>query len=352
MTAKAPTIYDVAALAGVGRTTVSRVLNGEGRVAETTKTRVLDAIHALRYKVNTQARLLAGGRVHSLMLVYPANDEVGPVTWYNLLIESGAQRGCARAGLQLQMTQIFPDSLKRHDRILEPVIQHACDGVILAPPFSDDAELIGLLKMRNFPVASIAAGPATRSLSAGVGIDDEAAGYDLTRYLLGLGHKRFAFIDGLRDHISAAQRFEGFRRALTDAGLGEADHRAFRGTLTFSTGADHMRALIDSGFPATAVICANDDMAAGALYHAHERGVRVPGDISVVGFDDAPFAQMVWPPLTTIHQPVFAMAQRAVEIILQQIRGQFRGQPQAYEMAPHRLVTRHSATSPASGARI
>ncbi len=341
MTSRPATIYDVAALAGVGRTTVSRVLNGEGKVKDTTRARVLDAVHQLRYTANVQARLLAGGRSPSVRRVFPANDEVGPLGWYNLLIESGALRGCARAGLHLRMTQVFAHSLNRHDRILESLAEEPCDGVILAPPFSDDAELIGRLHARHTPVSLLAAGPETRALAAGVGIDDEAAGYDLTRHLIGLGHRRFAFILGLREHISAGERYEGFRRALTEAGLADDAAIAFRGTLNFSAGQTHLQNIIDSGFKPTAVICANDDMAAGALYRAYQAGLRVPQDMTIVGFDDAPFAVMLSPPLTTIAQPVFIMAQKAVEIILSQIEGRSR----SYEFEPHRLIIRDSAAS-------
>ncbi len=342
MSGRAPTIYDVAELAGVGRTTVSRVLNGERKVKAATRDRVLNAVTQLRYKVNPQARLLAGGRAHTLMLVYPACDDHGPFSWYNLLIESGAQRGCAEAGLQLTINRVFPDSLHRLDRVLKPLQDMACDGVILSPPFSDDPELIAALKARHMPVACLAAGPETRELAAGIGMDDEGAGFDLTNYLLKLGHRRFAFILGLKEHISAGERFEGFCRALRAAGLSPADVPTFRGTLNYSSGVEQMQSIIDSGFRPTAVVCANDEMAVGALYRAHQVGLAVPRDMTVVGFDDAPFASMVWPPLTTIVQPIYTMAQKAAEVILHQIEGR----PQRYELTPHRLVVRDSAAAP------
>lgn len=342
MPTRPPTIYDVAALSGVGRTTVSRVLNGDAHVACPTRERVLEAVRKLRYRVNPQARLLAGRRPHALMVIYPVNDEVGPNTWYNLLVESGALRACGKAGLQLLMQQVFPHSLSKHARVMELIDNHACDGMILAPPFSDDAELIAMIRARQMPLACLAAGPATRGLAPGVGIDDEAAGYDLTRFLLAQGHRRFAFIDGLREHLSASLRYAGFRRALEGAGLDPDAARTARGNLTFLGGQEQLEGLLD-GRP-TAVVCANDDMAAGALYRAHQLGLSVPRDLSVAGFDDAPFTQMIWPPLTTISQPVFAMAQRAVDIVLHVI-----SDPHAradYELVPHRIVKRDSVAAP------
>lgn len=337
-----PTIYDVAALSGVGRTTVSRVLNGDAHVAEPTRERVLAAMRKLRYRVNPQARLLAGRRPHALMLIYPVNDEVGPYTWYNLLIESGALHACGKAGLQLLMQRVFPHSLNKHARVMELIDSHACDGVILSPPFSDDAELIAMIRARHVPLACIAAGPATRELAPGVGIDDEAAGYDLTCFLLEQGHKRFAFMDGLKDHLSAGLRYAGFRRALADAGFDPDLAATARGNLTFFGGVEQLEPLLRE--QPTAVICANDDMAAGALYRAHQLGIAVPRELSIAGFDDAPFTQMVWPPLTTISQPVFAMAQRVVDIVLRVISDPHA--PADYELAPHRIVRRDSVALP------
>lgn len=340
---RAPTIYDVAELAGVGRTTVSRVLNGAPKVSAATRERVLAAVARLRFKVNAQARLLAGGRVHTIRLVHPINDEQGPLTWYNMLIESGAQRGCAEAGLLLQMDGVFPDSLQRHARILEPAEGMACDGIILAPPFSDDAELIALIKARHIPLACLAAGPQTRSLSAGIGMDDEAAGFDLTQYLLKLGHRRFAFLHGLKAHVSAAQRYHGFCRALDRAAIPLSEVVAFQGKLSFATGVQGMQGVIDSGHRPTAVVCANDEMAAGALYRAHQAGLSVPRDVTIVGFDDAPFSPMLCPPLTTMQQPIFTMAHKAVGIIVREIESPSVQRPGLYEIAPHRLVVRDSA---------
>jgi len=344
MSSRPPTIYDVAALSGVGRTTVSRVLNGDVHVADGTRDRVLDAVRKLRYRVNPQARLLAGGRPHALMIVYPANDEVGPHTWYNLLIESGALRACGKAGLQLVMQQVFPHSLSKHARVMELIDSHACDGMILAPPFSDDAELIAMIKARHMPLACLAAGPATRGLAPGIGIDDEAAGHDLTRFLLDMGHRRFAFMDGLREHLSASLRYAGFRRALQAAGLDADEAATAYGNLNFHGGYEQLEGLMAHG--PTAVICANDDMAAGALYRAHQLGLEVPRTVSIVGFDDAPFTQMIWPPLTTISQPVFAMAQRVVDIVLQAISEPYAAG--SYEVLPHRIVKRDSAVPPAN----
>lgn len=333
-----PTIYDVALLAGVSRATVSRVLNGGTLVAEATRRRVQDAAASLRFKPNTQARLLAGGRSHTVVLVYPATDQHA-ATWYNLLLESGALRGCNRHGLQLETHLVYPDPPHSHERVLRPIDLHTCDGVILAPPFSDDPELIAMIQARHVPVVCVAAGPATRSLAAGIGMDEQAAGFELGQYLLSLGHRRFAFLLGPKAHFAASERFDGFCRAVAMAGV-EANHiLTLRGRFDFQSGREGFDAIQAGGFIPTAVICANDEMAAGALHGAHEAGLAIPRDMSIVGFDDAPFAALVSPPLTTIAQPIFAMAQKAADILVSGIKGE----PIGYELTRPRLVIRNSA---------
>jgi LacI family transcriptional regulator len=332
-----PTISDVATLAGVSRATVSRVLNSSIRVSETTRRTVQDAVNLLRFKPNAQARLLAGGRSHTVILVYPLTDH-HPLTWYNLMLESGALRGCGRHGLQLEMNLVYPDPPHSHERVLRPIDTLNCDGIILAPPFSDDPALIALIQARQMPLVCIAPGPATRPLSPGIGMDEHAAGFELAQYLLSLGHQRFAFISGPRTHHAANERFDGFCRATTAAGVAASDIMALRGQFDFDSGRDCFHAVLASGFQPTALVCANDEMAAGALHGAHEVKMAVPGDISIAGFDDAPFASLLSPPLTTIAQPVHAMAQKAADIVVAAIKGE----QLPYELTRPRLVIRSS----------
>ena len=338
MTRQVPTIYDVAMLAGVSRATVSRVLNGGTLVAEATRRRVQDAAAILRFKPNTQARLLAGGRAHTVILVYPATDQHA-ATWYNLLLESGAVRGCNRHGLQLETNLVYPDPPYSHERVLRPIDTLNCDGMILAPPFSDDPDLIALIQARQVPLVCVAAGPATRPLAAGIGMDEDGAGFELGQYLLSLGHRRFAFLLGPKAHFAASERFDGFCRAAAAAGVPPADILTLRGRFDFDSGLDGVKTLLASGFAATALICGNDEMAAGALHGAHEARLAIPKDLSIVGFDDAPFASLVSPPLTTVAQPIFAMAQKAADIIVAGIKGE----PISYELTRPRLVIRGSA---------
>jgi len=337
------TIYDVAVLAGVSEATVSRVLNNNPRVSAENRERVLDAAKVLRFRPNAQARLLAGGRPHTVLLVQPTSGK--PPTWYHQLLESGTLRACSRHGLRLQNHFVFPDSVRRDAAILQPVENEECDGVILAAPFSDDPLIIRALQLRHMPLILLASGHATRGLAAGVGMDDEAAGYEMASYLLSLGHRRFAFILGLKDHLSAAERFDGARRALSEAGLEPSDMPGLEGGLNFDYGFDAFHRIMASGVRPTAVICANDESAAGAIHAAHQHGLSLPTDMTIVGFDDAPFARLLSPPLTTISQAIDTMAERAVDLLVDVIKTVER----PYETIKPRLVIRSSAAPPRDG---
>ncbi len=326
-------------MAGVSEATVSRVLNNSAGVSAAKHERVLAAAKALRFRPNPQARLLAGGRSNTIMLVHPMVDS--PLTWYFHLLEAGILRGCSRHGFHLQSHFVFPDSATREARVLKPILAGDCVGVILAAPFSDDLKLIAAIQARQMPVAQVASGAATRHLAPGIGMDDERAGYEMATYLLKLGHRRFGFSLGLPDHLSAQERFTGARRALVENGLGSDSLVEVQGALNFDGGYAAFRQVHESGFYPTALICANDESAAGAIHAAHEQGLNLPADLSIAAFDDAPFAQLLSPPLTTMSQGIDAMAARAVDILADAIKGVNR----PYEMTRPRLVIRQSTVA-------
>lgn len=337
-----PTIDDVAALSGVARTTVSRVLNNGPNVRPEVRARVLEAVEKLQYKVNAQARFLAGGRSQLLALVHASDLDAEPNSYYYSGLELGALRACAPAGFQLLMHGVNQHSLDRTQKISAFVASRRCDGVILTPPFSDDPALHEALMRLNIAHVAVSPGDNLRTQIAGVGMDDEVAGYEITRYLLGLGHRRFAFLQGLESHASAESRFAGYRRALTEAGLSAEAMATARGNFTFRSGADQSVGLLKAPDRPTALICANDDMATGALFAAHRMGLTLPADLSVVGFDDTPVSEVVWPPLTTIHQPIRQIGARAVEKLIEVLNGT-ESNESGFEVVPHRLVVRESA---------
>ncbi|ADU12741.1 LacI family DNA-binding transcriptional regulator [Asticcacaulis excentricus] len=337
-----PTIDDVAALSGVARTTVSRVLNNGPNVRPEVRARVLEAVEKLQYKVNAQARFLAGGRSQLLALLHASDLDAEPNSYYYSGLELGALRACAPAGFQLLMHAVNQHSLDRTQKICAFLASRRCDGVILTPPYSDDPVLHEALLRLNIAHVAVSPGDNLRTQVAGVGMDDEVAGYEITRYLLGLGHRRFAFLQGLESHASAESRFAGYRRALIEAGLSAEAMATARGNFTFRSGADQSIGLLKAPDRPTALICANDDMATGALFAAHRMGLTLPADLSVVGFDDTPVSEVVWPPLTTIHQPIRQIGARAVEKLIDVLNGT-ESNESGFEVVPHRLIVRESA---------
>ena len=340
-----PTIYDVARVAGVGRSTVSRVLNSQGEVSEETRERVRQAIKELGYTSNAQAKTLASGKYASIGLVYAADPNTEPNSYYYSALEIGALRACNQYGFKLQIHCISDEGLSSSAEVFQVLKAENVDGVILTPSFSDDIRLLEALKKAGIPFVSISSGRQARAMTPGVGIDDEAAGYELGTYLIGLGHKTFAYMHGMPGDMAAAERFVGFERALREAGIPLASVRTARGNFTFQSGIELLSELISAPRP-TAVVCANDDMAAGAVFRAHELGISLPKELTITGFDGAPVSEITWPPLTTIRQPLKEMGERAGALLINAIN--FGGPPKdnTFITLPHELIVRRSSIAP------
>ena len=173
-----------------------------------------------------------------------------------------------------------------------------------------------------------------------VGIDERAGGYAIGRHLLSLAHRRMGFIKGPPEHRSAALRYDGFLDALREAGIDQAPWTA-TGDFTFKSGVEAADRLLRTKSGVTALACANDDMAAGAMLALHRAGLEIPRDISVTGFDDTPMSEIVWPPLTTIRQPIKEFTARAVSML---VEGNPNGDAR-FEALPHELVVRESTAA-------
>lgn len=337
-----PTIDDVAAHARVARTTVSRVLNGGPNVRDEVRARVMNSVEALGYTVNVQARLLAGGTTRTIALILEAEFDSEPNSFYSSAIEVGALRASVAGGCHLLPHYVMWANGDVTAQIEGIIINQRCGGIVLTPPFSDDVALVRRIEEIGCAVACISPGQHMRAEASGVGIDEALACYDGACHLMALGHRRFGFLKGLAGHQAAELRYQGFMRALQEQGLAENSVVALRGNFTFKSGIDLLPQIVGSELQPTALLCANDDMAAGALFAAHQRGIDVPGQLSILGFDDTPVSAIVWPPLSTIHQPIKEMGARAVELVIA-VMAQ-RGTPLArsFQTMPHELVVRQS----------
>lgn len=341
-----PTIDDVAKLAGVARATVSRVLNNQPNVRDKVRAEVMRAVLTLGYRVNLQARNLAGRQTMRIGLIHASHFEREAYSFFGWTLELGATIAAASRGAQLVSHIIDENDPGYAARIIDSLRDDQCDGALLAPPFADDVELLHALMAFGIKIVCIAAGRHVEGLVNVIGIDDRQAGRDVGEHLLARGHCNFGFIKGLQDHKSAEERYVGFLDALHEAGLGAEAVTTERGAFNYRSGHDCAEHILAINRGITALVCANDDMAAGALLAIHKLGLRIPEDIAVTGFDDTPVSGVVWPPLTTIHQPLRSIGKRAVEMLVERA-SEAPAFSASREFVPHRLIVRESSMADA-----
>ena len=330
-----PTIKEVSKIAGVSFKTVSRVLNNEKHVSEETRRRVEEVVARLNFRPSHAARTLAGRKSFQVGLLYD-----NPSPYYIYHVQTGAQQRCTEHGYRLLIQPIDSQSPDLVSNVLALIDETHLDGLILSPPVTEATELLDELDRRGLPYVRIAPGVRRESGLAAT-MDDVAAARELVEHLTGLGHRRIAFISGPESHISSSERLQGYRAALEAAGIAFDPALVVPGDYSFDSGyTAAQQLLLGKGPRPTAIFAGNDDMAAGALAVAHENDIDVPGALSIAGFDDSDLARAVWPPLTTIHQPVYDLAAAAADLILA------AAAPQSRVALEHKLVVRAS-TGPA-----
>lgn len=335
------TIDDVARAAGVARVTVSRVLNNESNVRPETRERVRRAMDALGYSVNHQARALASGMGREVMLIHAHSPMLEPNSYYNAALELGALRSCSSLGFDLVTRAVDPDDANRFGLLSAIIERDRPAGIILSPPLSDDPAFIEIVQRAGVQIVAVSAGTETRTWVPAVGIDEQAAGFAVGQHLASQGHRTLGFVKGPSAHRAAALRFDGFVEALREAGISNTVWTS-TGDFTFKSGVDAVERMLGDGAEVTAIACANDDMAAGVMLGLHRAGIEIPGAVSVTGFDDTPMSQIVWPPLTTIRQPIQDMTARAVHMLV----GGASGGDALYQALPFALVVRESSSNP------
>lgn len=329
-------IEDVARRSRVSMKTVSRVLNNEPNVRETTRQRVLDAVEALQYRPNLSARSLAGHKSYLLAMLYD-----NPSANYLLEILTGVVETCQEQHYGMVPCPLRyrgPDLLRSIETLL---LQSKFDGLILTPPITDDDAVLERLTAIGVPYACIS--PRNRNGTIGARIDEEGASHEVVAHLAGLGHRRIAHICGDPAQGASHWRLDGYRDGLAIAGLPFDAALVVEGRFTFDSGVAATERLLALAEPPTAIFAANDDTAAGVLSVAHERGLSIPGDISICGFDDSPMSGQLYPALTTVHQPMHEMGGMATLQLLKSLGSHSTG---GMVLMPHALVPRQS-TGPA-----
>lgn len=337
------TIKHVAADAGVSLQTVSRVINKEPNVRPEMMERVQASIARLGYVPSIAAQRMSGSRSY---LIVALNDRERTVSdwraregtdWVDQML-LGGMLTCQAHGYRLivELVDTHSDQIERE--LLAAIAALQPDGVILTPPHSQNRAIGALLERQGIRFARIG------STAPGPGImltmDDERAARLATEHLLSLGHRRIGFIAGSGEYELSGWRIEGWRRAMAAAGC-PYENLLVHGDFGYQSGLAAAEALLTHGGPATAIIASSDQMAVATLAAARARGLEVPGDLSIVSFDDTPIVRFAHPPLTAVAQPIAATTARAVEMI---IAGEDGGDTPLVE--PAQLVIRGSTARP------
>ncbi|MEU1492696.1 LacI family DNA-binding transcriptional regulator [Streptomyces sp. NPDC005776] len=332
-----PTLEEVAARAGVGRGTASRVINGSPRVSAHTREAVEAAVAELGYVPNRAARALAGNRTEAIALVVPESETRFFAEPYFSGIVRGVGAALADTEMQLLLTLVGSDRERR--RLAQYLTAHRVDGVLLVSVHADDP-LPDLLEQLGMPAVMNGRRSATEPLPS-VDSDNFEGARGAVEHLVSRGRRSIATITGRLDVYAAQRRLDGYRRALSDAGH-EPDERLIApADFSEEAGVRAMRELLARRPDVDAVFAASDLMAAGARQVLREAGRRIPDDVALIGFDDSAVARHMDPALTSVRQPIEEMGRAMTRVLLDQIAGENAERPQI--VLPTELVVRDSS---------
>lgn len=308
------TIYEVSKLAGVSLATVSRVLNKNTPVREETRLKVLAAVEKLGYQPNSVAQSLASNRSNSIGIVVPELN--GP--FFGTLL-SDIENRFRQAGKHVIIAAGHSDEKLEKDSIAF-LQSRNCDALILHVEAVSDDYLVELMqkKVRFVLINRFVAPLYDRCIT----LNNQHGGYLATRHVLEHGHRHIGYISGPMWKHDADQRYKGHIRALTEFGLQPSEQRFYEGDYHEKSGETGARILLENEPSITALVCANDEMAAGALTAARELGRELPADLSIMGFDNVNFSHYTHPKLTTVNYPVGGMGEMAAQLILKRVYDQ------------------------------
>lgn len=334
-----PTINDVARIAGVSKKTVSRVINRSPLLNEETRTKVEKVIRELGYVPNPQARALALRRNFLVGLIHD-----NPNAQMVLNMQQGILEALHGTEFEMVVRPVDRNSSAMLDDVRLFLERQRLFGVVLLPPISENDALAALcdeVGCRYVRMGSAQLDDADHMVAS----NDRELVREATEHLIAQGHKLIALIEGPDGFRSARERRLGFEDALGAAGIALPRSLIARGNYTFETGVTAANRLLDLSPPPTAIFASNDEMAAGVVFAARERGIAVPDELSIVGFDDTPIAAHIWPPLTTVRWPIVSMARAAARKLVGDMIGGDAALPQPSEL-PSTLVKRASVAPP------
>lgn len=335
------TLSDVAAEAGVSPTAVSRYLNNRIDLPQTTRDRIDAAIAKLDYRPNVLARRLSTGKAEAISLVTP--DIANP---FFAELAAAVEAEAHAHGYAIYISSTSGDLEQEADAIRRMADGHV-DGLIMMTNRVDDGRLAGLLAGRDNVVLldeDIAGVNLPR-----VFVENESGAWQATRHLIDMGHSDIAVIGGPNRLMSVTERLAGYSRAMAEAGLPVRPGWVLLGEYSRNYGMAAASVLLDAPHRPTAILACSDYIAIGVLQAVRARGLVIPADLSLVGFDDMAFAELVDPPLTTVRQPLAEMGRLAVQSLISLLEG--NATPAAETRLPVHLITRHSVAPPPAKAR-
>ncbi|WP_282940026.1 LacI family DNA-binding transcriptional regulator [Paenibacillus sp. RC67] len=332
-----PTIYDVAEAAGVSIATVSKVINGTGRISDKTRKHVTSIMDALKYQPSMVASALTGKSTFTVGLTLPdlANPFFAEIA--RAVEDRGQEYGF---NVFICSTDNDPD---REIKYFSLLTQKRVDGVIVATRTEKDMFLKKLIQ-QNVPIALITGEMPTLAVDT-VMVDDFLGGYQAGSHLVEQGHRRIAILAEDVNTMSNRERIRGCKQAMTAAGIEVDERLVTSGDFTVSGGKEAMCRLLDMEEPPTAVFACNDLLAIGAIQGARERGLQLPQQLSVVGFDNTILATIIDPPLTTVAQPIQEIGRQAMDLLVQEIKGQ-KSMKQRVVLMPELVVRGSTAQLP------
>lgn len=337
---------EVAELAGVSEATVSRVLNGVGPMKETTKQRVLEAAAELDYQLNAIASSFARGRSGNLGVVLPHVPKVHLFsTYYFSEILSGIGEAVREHGYGLLL--LFRDPNEEYDYVSLFRTQRV-DGCIVLGASSLEAETAGILKLAEEKLPFVVMDQ--RFDDEGVSVvaaNHEGGSSSAVNHLLALGHRRIGFLNGTPQYSNSADRLTGYEATLREAGIEVDPSRLFSGNYSRKSGYLATESVFESWRrkELDALVVANDRMAIGLMQGLREKGLVLPRDLPIVGYDDSDAASLTEPPLTTVRVPFYEMGRIAADKVLERLSDNVSEQPPLREILQTRLIIRRSCGS-------
>ncbi|CAM3227593.1 LacI family DNA-binding transcriptional regulator [Asticcacaulis taihuensis] len=336
------TINDVARLAGVSKKTVSRVINNSPSVHARTRDDIAEIITRVGFRPDPQARGLAFRRALLIGLIYD-----NPNAQYIVNMQMGALDRLRGSGIELVVHPCTWHSETFLSELRDFLESQRPSGVIVLPPIAEDRQLLDLLEELNVPRVRVTArtsGDGNAAIGREIVSCDDIGCAEAGAHVAGLGHRRIGYIGGNPDYPSAHVRRHGFETGLAAHGAAIAPDLDEPGNYSFESGYAAARRLLRRPDRPTAIICANDEMAAGAYKAAFEADLRIPGDLTLIGFDDAPIADRLSPPLTTVRLPTRDMARMAADLLV--------SRPATADQTmtvPSALIVRGSSGAPKAG---